>query len=253
MSQIKTVIVTGAGSGIGEATARRFSDEGWNVVLNGRTEDKLDKVAADLPDDRTLVVRGDVSQQPDVRALIDQTVDRFGGIDTLVNNAGIARGGAPGQLSLEDWNALMAINVTGIYHTVTAALPHLEKSLGNIVNVSSVSGLGGDWKFFGYNASKGAVSNMTRAMAMDLGQKGVRVNAVAPSLTKSEMSQGLLQDEEKLEMLRTRMPLGRPAEASEVASVIWFLAGPDASMVNGVVLPVDGGVTASNGQPAVIG
>lgn len=253
MSQRSVAIITGAGSGIGAAAAKRFHDEGWCVVLNGRTEEKLTRVAADFDPDRRLICPGDVSEEADVADLIGRTVARFGRIDTLVNNAGIARPGGPGKLCLDDWNALMATNVTGIYHTVTAALPHLEKVGGSIVNVSSVSGLGGDWNFFGYNASKGAVSNMTRALAMDLGPRGMRVNAVAPSVTRSEMSGGLLSNEDKLSKLRERMPLGRPAEASEVASVIWFLAGPDAAMVNGVVLPVDGGVNASNGQPAMIG
>ncbi|MEQ6249312.1 SDR family oxidoreductase [Sulfitobacter sp. HNIBRBA3233] len=253
MARRPTVIVTGAGSGIGAATARRFSDEGWHVVLNGRTRDKLEKVARELPHDATLICEGDVSNPDDVKAVVAKTVETFGRIDTLVNNAGIARAGGPGELSREDWNALLAINVTGIYNMVEEALPHLERTRGSIVNVSSVSGMGGDWRFFGYNASKGAVSNMTRSMALDLGQRGIRVNAVAPSVTRSEMSEGLMKNEEKLEKIRERMPLGRPAEASEVASVIWFLSGADASMVNGVILPVDGGVSASNGQPAIIG
>ena len=102
---------------------------------------------------------------------------------------------------------------------------------------------------FGYNTSKGAVSNMTRAMALDLGKYGVRVNAVAPSVTKTEMAEGIHSNEEKMEKVRARLPLGRAAEPEEVASVIAFLAGPDARFVSGVILPVDGGLSASNGQP----
>lgn len=249
MSETKTVIITGAGSGIGAATARRFSADGWNVVLNGRTKDKLDTVAGGLPGKRTLVVAGDVSNANDVSHLIAKTVERFGGIDCLVNNAGVAQIGEPGELSLSDFQMLMDINVTGIFNTVTAALPHLKASKGSIVNTSSVSGLGGDWHMFGYNTSKGAVSNMTRAMALDLGKHGVRVNAVAPSVTRTEMAEGIHSNESRMKMVRNRIPMQRAAEPEEVASVIAFLAGPDAGFVNGVILPVDGGLTASNGQP----
>ncbi|WP_084420460.1 SDR family NAD(P)-dependent oxidoreductase [Henriciella litoralis] len=249
MSNPKTVIVTGAGSGIGEATAKRFSSDGWNVVLNGRTREKLDNVAKDLPDDRTLVVDGDVANANDVAHLISETLSRFGAIDCLVNNAGVARMGEPGELSLKAFELIMSVNVTGIFNTVTAATPHLKEAKGSIVNVSSVSGLGGDWKMFGYNASKGAVSNMTRAMALDLGKHGVRVNAVAPSVTKTSMAEGIHSDDEKMAMVRNRIPMKRAGEPEEVASVIAFLAGPNAGFVTGVILPVDGGLTASNGQP----
>ncbi|MGB3625869.1 MAG: SDR family oxidoreductase, partial [Henriciella sp.] len=198
MSDTKTVIVTGAGSGIGEATARRFSADGWAVVLNGRTREKLDAVAEDLPDERTLVVDGDVSNANDVSHLIAETTDRFGALDCLVNNAGVAQMGEPGDLSLEQFQMMMDVNVTGIFNTVKEALPHLKDAGGSIVNTSSVSGIGGDWQMFGYNTSKGAVSNMTRAMALDLGKYGVRVNAVAPSVTRTKMSEGIREVEEKL-------------------------------------------------------
>ncbi|MEE2878050.1 MAG: SDR family oxidoreductase [Pseudomonadota bacterium] len=249
MAETKTVIVTGAGSGIGAATAKRFSSDGWNVVLNGRTRPKLEKIARDLPDARTLIVEGDVSRAEDAQLLIDQTVDKFGRLDALINNAGVASMGVPGELSLEDFEKMMSVNVSGIFNTVTPAVDHLIMSKGSIVNVSSVSGLGGDWKMFGYNASKGAVSNMTRAMAMDLGSSGVRVNAVAPSLTRTDMSQGIFKNDRLQQKFMDRIPMGRPGEPEDVASVIAFLASPDAGFVNGVVLPVDGGLSASNGQP----
>ncbi|WP_300378137.1 SDR family NAD(P)-dependent oxidoreductase [Henriciella sp.] len=249
MTDQKTVIVTGAGSGIGAATARRFSADGWNIVLNGRTRSKLDKVAADLPDAHTLVVEGDVSKPADAKRIVDETASRFRGLDCLVNNAGVAKMGRAGHLSREDFETVMSVNVTGVYNMVTEALPHLEASQGSVVNVSSVSGIGGDWLMFGYNTAKGAVSNMTRAMALDLGQARVRTNAVAPSLTVTDMSTGVVENESLLAKFRERIPMGRPAEPEEVANVIAFLAGPDAAFVNGVVLPVDGGLSASNGQP----
>lgn len=249
MTKTKTVIITGAGSGIGEAAARRFSEDGWNVVLNGRTREKLEKVAGDLPGERTLVIDGDVSNKNDAAHLISETVDRFGALDCLINNAGVAEMGRPGELALEDFEKIMSVNVTGIFNTVTEAVPHLKEAKGSIVNTSSVSGIGGDWKMFGYNTSKGAVTNMTRAMALDLGKHGVRVNAVAPSVTRTSMSEGIREDERKMEMVKNRIPMKRAAEPEEVASVMAFLAGPDAGFVSGVILPVDGGLSASNGQP----
>ena len=195
------------------------------------------------------MVDGDVSNANDAAHLVSETCKRFGGPDCLVNNAGIAEQGEPGELSLQDFEKIMSVNVTGIFNTVAEALPHLKETRGSVVNLSSVSGLGGDWKMFGYNTSKGAVSNMTRAMALDLGKYGVRVNAVAPSVTRTGMAEGIHSNEEKMEMVKNRIPMKRAAEPEEIASVIAFLAGPDAGFVNGVILPVDGGLTASNGQP----
>ena len=245
----KTVIVTGAGSGIGAATAQRFASEGANVVLAGRRKQALESAATGFDGERTLIHPADVSDLAAVEALVAATVEKFGGVDVLVNNAAIATSGSFGKSPLEDWRKTMSINVDGVFYCSRAALPHLLKSKGSIVNVSSVSGIGGDWGLSFYNASKGAVTNLTRAMAMELGGKGVRVNAVNPSLTLTEMTAGVVERKEVLAKFAERIPLGRPARPEEVAAVIAFLASEDASFVNGVNLPVDGGVSASNGQP----
>lgn len=245
----KVVIVTGAGSGIGEACARRFSDEGAAVVLAGRTRARLDRVAASLPADRTLVKVTDVSKYRQVEALVEAAVRRFGGLHVMVNNAGVAPEGKATEATLAEWEEVMAINAGGVFHGCRAALPHLVQSRGCIVNMASVSGLGGDWGLSFYNASKGAIVNFTRALALDHGPDGVRVNCVCPSFTRTPMTEDMQKDRKIMARFRERMPLGRPAEPHEVASVVAFLASEDAAMVTGVALPVDGGVTASSGQP----
>jgi meso-butanediol dehydrogenase/(S,S)-butanediol dehydrogenase/diacetyl reductase len=245
----KVVIVTGAGSGIGEGAARRFSAEGAAVVLNGRSADKLQRLAQDLPADRTRVHVADVSDPAEAQGLVDAAIRRFDRLDVLINNAGIAVMGPVEEVSLEDWRKVMATDVEGVFLCSKAALPPLKKTRGSIVNVSSVSGLGGDWGMSAYNAAKGAVTNLTRAMALDLGRSGVRVNAVNPSFTASELTGDMLQDEALVAKFRERMPLGAPATPDDIAGPILFLASEDARFVTGVNLPVDGGLMASNGQP----
>jgi meso-butanediol dehydrogenase/(S,S)-butanediol dehydrogenase/diacetyl reductase len=245
----KVVIVTGAASGIGEATARRFSSEGAAVVLADRDNRALRRVSADLPPDRTLARVADVSKYPQVEALIASTIERFGRVDVLVNNAGIAVGGKITEASLADWNKVMAVNVSGVFYGCRAAMPHLISSRGCIVNTASVSGLGGDWGMSIYDASKGAVVNFTRALALDHGSDGVRVNSVCPTVTLTPMTGSLRDDPELITKLCERIPLGRLALPADIASAIAFLASDDASFITGVNLPVDGGVSASNGQP----
>ena len=242
----KTVIVTGAGSGIGAATATRFSQEGAAVVLVGRDEGKLERIAAGLANAR--VVSADVGSQDGAAAIVE-TALTMGGIDVLVNNAGIVVDGEIDQVSPEDWQRQFQTNVFGPYIVTRAAWPHLRASGGNVVNTSSVSGLGGDWGMLAYNASKGAVTNFTRALALDGAKHGIRVNAVNPALTRSELTRDMLSDQDLIARFRERMPLGAPVEPEAVAAVIAFLASDDARFVTGVNLPVDGGCMASNGQP----
>jgi meso-butanediol dehydrogenase/(S,S)-butanediol dehydrogenase/diacetyl reductase len=245
----KVVIVTGAASGIGEATARRFSAEGAKVILVDRQREALDKVAGELPSDRTLAHVADVSDSKAVDGMVASVVKRFGRLDVLVNNAGVHEGGDPAELTDEQWRKVMATDADGVFFGCRAAIPHLEKTKGSIVNTASVSGTGGDWSMSPYNAAKGAVVNLTRALAMDLGKKGVRVNAVCPSLTRTGMTADMMDDKKLLSKFAERIPLGRVCEPREVAAVIAFLASEDASFMTGANIAVDGGVSASNGQP----
>jgi meso-butanediol dehydrogenase/(S,S)-butanediol dehydrogenase/diacetyl reductase len=247
----KVVIVTGAGSGIGAATANRFHAEGAIVVLNGRRECKLIEVGAGLGSDRYMIGPADVSIVEDVENLVTDVIRRFGKIDTVVNSAGTGALGDFLTMPIQHWRDLFAVNVDGVLNMARATLPHLIKSRGSIINVSSVSGLGGDRGLSFYNATKGAVCNLTRSLAIECAQNGVRINAVCPTTTFTELMTPVFeQHPQLLQRLLERIPLGRGAQPREIASVIAFLASDDASFVNGVNLPVDGGVDASSGQAA---
>jgi meso-butanediol dehydrogenase / (S,S)-butanediol dehydrogenase / diacetyl reductase len=245
----KVVIVTGAGSGIGAATARRFLREGAFVVVNGRREYKLQETVAGLDTAKALVHSGDVSDEAYVNRLVADTVARFGKLDVLVNNAATAVFGPFEETTTQDWRKVMATDIDSVFFACREALPHLLKSKGSIVNLSSASGLGGDWGLSAYNAAKGAVTNFTRALALEYGARGVRVNAVAPSLTSTEATFELEKSEALMAAFADRLPIGRAATPDDIAGVIAFLASEDAVFINGVILPVDGGVQASNGQP----
>ncbi|KDR38994.1 3-oxoacyl-ACP reductase [Caballeronia glathei] len=247
----KVVIVTGAGTGIGAATARRFAHEGASVVLAGRTEAKLQHVADGLgAAAQSLVHVCDMTVRVDVERLVEAALARFERIDVVVNNAGI--GALRGLLDVTDehWHSTLNTNLSGPFYLTRAALPHLMKTKGSVINVSSVCGQGADPGFNAYNASKGGLSNFTRSLALELGKHGVRVNAVSPGMTFTEMNMPFFEQQPAMQQaFESRIPMGRGAQPHEVAAVIAFLASDDASFVNGVDLPVDGGGSASSGQP----
>ena len=195
----------------------------------------------------------DVSDYAAVDALMRAADKRFGAIHVLVNNAGIATGGKIVDTELSEWERIMAVNVRGVFNGCRAAMPYLIASKGCIVNTASVSGLGGDWGMSVYDTSKGAVVNFTRALALDHGRDGVRVNSVCPTVTLTPMSGSLRDDKYLMAKLCERIPLGRPAVPEDIAAVITFLASDDARFVTGVNMPVDGGLTASKGQPNMQG
>ncbi|WP_336749140.1 SDR family oxidoreductase [Pantoea vagans] len=245
----KVVVVTGAGSGIGEASAKRFAEEGASVVLVGRNRQKLEETLAKMTAGDHLVAACDVSEAGQVKQLSETVLEKYGRADVLVNNAGVIVQGRIHEVDLDAWKTLMKTDLDGVFHGVHYFMPALLKSKGNVVNISSVSGLGGDWGMSIYNAAKGAITNFTRALAMDYGADGVRVNAICPGFTFTDLTEDAKQDQELLERFYDRIPLRRAGEADDIARAILFIASDEASYITGVNLPVDGGITASNGQP----
>ncbi|END3382747.1 SDR family oxidoreductase [Vibrio alginolyticus] len=246
----KVALVTGSANGIGLAIAKRLYEEGANVALADWNEEQLANAVEGFNKQRVSAHSIDVSDPEKVAALISDVVTRFGKLDILVNNAGVHVPGSVIEGSVEDWKKISGVNIDGVVYCAKFALPELLKTKGCMVNTASVSGLGGDWGAAFYCASKGAVVNLTRAMALDHGADGVRINAVCPSLVKTNMTNGWPQDIR--DKFNERIALGRAAEPEEIASVVTFLASDDASFINGVNLPVDGGATASDGQPKIV-
>jgi len=247
----KVVIVTGGGSGIGAAIAARFAREGACLVLAGRTEDKLKAQAEALGGGETIRWRAaDVGVQADVDALIDFTLGAFGRLDVLVNNAGSGGLGRVTQIDPASWHAQFAANVDSVFYACRAAIPHLAKTKGAVVNVSSVSGTAADYGQNAYNAGKAAVINLTRAIAIDHAAEGIRVNCVSPGLIDTPMIGQM--PAQALAAWGDVIPLGRPGRAEEIAAMVTFLASDEASYITGQNFIVDGGLIAHTGSPNLL-
>ncbi|MGY1651902.1 SDR family NAD(P)-dependent oxidoreductase [Geodermatophilus sp. SYSU D01119] len=245
------VLVTGGGTGIGLAITRAFLDAGATVAVTGRRREKLEAALESVPEDRAVALPADVSDPAQVRQLVADVVDRFGRIDVVVSNAAAYESGEITDLADDAWEHLRATNVDAFFHLAKAALPVLAESGGNLVAVSSVSGLRGDWGQAAYNASKAAVTVFVQSLALDWGGRGVRLNAVAPAFTFTEINAGVPRDEASLAPHVNRVPLGRIGEPEDIAPAVLFLASGDARYVTGAVLAVDGGTSASTGQAHV--
>jgi meso-butanediol dehydrogenase/(S,S)-butanediol dehydrogenase/diacetyl reductase len=245
------VLVTAAASGIGAATARRFVQEGAHVLLSDIDAERLDALVQALRQQGG-TVHGQVADAGDgaaVAALVAQAVQALGGLDVLVNNAGIGAYSSVTELSEESWQRVLDVSLSSVFHAAKAAMPHLRASRGCMVNTASISGLVGDYGFAAYAAAKGGVVNLTRTLALDHAREGVRVNAVCPGLVDTPLTRRFFEQPELMAAYERHIPMARPARPGEIAGAIAFLCSPDASYITGINLPVDGGLTAWTGQP----
>jgi meso-butanediol dehydrogenase/(S,S)-butanediol dehydrogenase/diacetyl reductase len=244
----KVVLITGAAAGIGAATARRFAREGAKLVLGDINEDGLAAVAKAVGGN-AVTRHTNVAELAEVEALTQAAIDHFGRLDVVFNNAGTGVYGKTPDLEPEAWQSIIAIDLNSVFYGCRAAIPHMRKQGGGIIiNTASISGIRGDYGLAAYNAAKGGVINYTRTAAIDHARENIRINAVCPGPIHTGMTTGILQAPPVHEELRRHIPLGRWGEADEVAAVLVFLTSPGASFVNGAIVPVDGGVSASSAQ-----
>jgi NAD(P)-dependent dehydrogenase (short-subunit alcohol dehydrogenase family) len=243
----KVAVVTGASSGIGRAAAVGFAAAGAAVVAVGRDRTALDAVLADAGKGGapSIGVVADVTEADAPDEVIRQAVARFGGVDVLVNAAGILGTGMTEATSDEQWDRMMAVNVRAPFRLMRAAFPYLKERRGAVVNVSSVNGRRVFPNLAAYNTSKGALDHLTRCAAIEWASHGVRVNAVNPGVTVTNLHRrgGMDQENYAAFLVRAREthPLGRPGEASEIASLILFLASDQAAWITGETIAIDGG------------
>jgi NAD(P)-dependent dehydrogenase (short-subunit alcohol dehydrogenase family) len=240
----KIVIVTGAASGIGRASALRLASEGASVACLDMDEAGLaETVRALAASEREgIAIPCDISQESSVKAAVEQVIARFGRLDVLCNIAGILRSDRSHELSLENWNRVLAVNLTGPFLMCRAAIPHLLQTRGAIVNMSSTAALGAHPWMAAYAASKGGVLSLTRALAIEYVKQGLRVNAICPGGVKTPIHGSLnLPKDADFELLKRALPFRGFAEPEEVAAVVAFLGSSDASYLNGIEIRVDGG------------
>lgn len=245
----KVAVVTGGGSGIGAATVRRLVDEGGSVLIADVNGGAVEQLAVELGD-RTIPFTLDVTDLDAVEQMMQAAVDQFGSLDVVFNNAGISSLGRVDEIDVDHWHRVIDVDLNAVFYGCRAALPHLRANGGGaIVNTASISGMFGDWGLAAYNAAKGAVMNLTRALAADHARDNIRVNAVCPGGVETSMTDPLVKSRRAQQQYERLVPMARMGLAEEIASAVAFLASDDASYVTGHGLVVDGGVTATTGQP----
>ena len=251
----KNVLVTGGSSGIGQAIAVRFAEYGANVAINylrqpeeaSETEQQVQACVASVQRTgvKDVLVQGDVSSEDDVVRMVAAAVDGLGGIDVLVNNAGIQISRPTEELSSEDFDRVLAVNLRGAFLCAREAIRHFlaEDKPGSVVNISSVHQLIPKPGYLGYSASKGGMQNLTRTLALEYAGRGIRVNGVGPGATVTPINGAWIDDPEKRRQVEEHIPMQRAGDADEMAGVTAFLASDDAAYITGQTIFVDGGLT----------
>ena len=250
----KVAIITGAGSGIGRETAILFAKNQAKVVITDINTDMLDEVVDSIEKDDgdVISIKSDITSEDDVAKIIDVATDEYGGIDILVNSAGVsARNALPDNASESDvWNKVLDVNLNGTYLMSRFAVPMMKEGGGSIVNLSSIIGLVGyptglnAGAFNPYPPSKGAVIQLTKNMAVELAAHKIRVNCICPGFLKTNLTKAYWTDKERLKFLEDLHPMGRLGDPIEVAYTCLYLSSDESSYVTGIALPVDGGYTA---------
>ena len=248
--QDKVAIVTGGASGMGEAFCRLFVEDGGKVAVVDLNEEKGLDLVSELGSDNAIFLKCDVSDNAQVKTMVDSTVAKLGRLDVVFNNAGIAAMAKTPELAFEDWKRVLEIDLYSIYHCCHYAIPYMRQQGGGvIINNASISGMAGDYGLSCYNAAKGGVVNYTRALAIDHAVDGIRVNAVCPGFVDTPLSAPITENAPLIAKVTGAIPMGRAAQPEEIAQVAAFHASDAASYVTGAIVPVDGGVTAATGQP----
>lgn len=238
-TNMKTVIVTGGSRGIGRAIVEKFASENYNVILN---YNKSEFAALDIAKkySNVEVFKADVSNTKDVEAMINFAETKFGQIDVLINNAGISSTGLLQDLSLDEWNKLFEVNVTGTFLVTREVLPKMiSKKSGKIINISSVWGMVGASMEVAYSASKAAIIGFTKALAKEVGPSNITVNAIAPGIVMTDMVSNLSVDE--FEQIRQEIPLGKIGSTEDIANTAFYLASDCADYMTGQVISPNGG------------
>lgn len=238
----KTAIVTGAGKGIGRAIALALGEAGANVLLVARTESDLEHVMHEMAADRTSYAVADVTDRNDIQSAVEKAVSRFGGVDILVNNAGMNIRSKLDDATDSEWHRIMDTNAQSVFMFSQEAAKHMKKG-ASIINVSSVGGDRALKTGVVYAASKAAIIQMTKVMAMEWGERGIRVNAIGPWYFRTPLTESLLSDQEYLDSILGVTPLKRVGELPEVASPVVFLASDAAGYITGQTLFIDGGMS----------
>ena len=248
--QGKRVLVTGGSSGIGQSIAVRFAEEGADVAINYRsglqgaqqTQEQIKTVNADV---KSILVSADVAQPDQVAAMFDKTFAELGGLDILINNAGYQLSADSHNMPIEDFANVIATNLTGSFACAQLAIKHFVENQkpGVVINVSSVHEIIPKPNFAGYSASKGGLRNLTRTLALEYAERGIRVNGLGPGATVTPMNDAWIDDPEKRAIVESHIPMARSGTSEEMAAVTAFLASDDASYITGQTLFVDGGLT----------